>query len=218
MFDYNRAIRLQRELSKRVLESIRTASFKADSARFVAGVDASYVGNLSIGVAVLLDLDGLKIVGRSYAVVEAPVPYIPGLLAFREAPGIIQALARLGRWPEVIMVDGHGLTHPRGFGIASHIGLVLDTPSIGVAKSRLYGEERVEETGRYIYAHGLRAGAILRRGGFELYVSIGYSVTLEEAVRLVERTLAGHKLPEPVYLADKYSKEVKKGIATGKKK
>ncbi|MGC9012161.1 endonuclease V [Thermogladius sp.] len=210
LFDYSRATRLQRELFKQVIASVERPLFREDEARLVAGLDASYTRGLSVGVAVLMDLHEMRVVDKKYAVVRAGIPYVPGLLAFREAPGVIRALLELEKKPDVLMVDGHGLTHPRGFGIASHVGLVTGIPSVGVAKSRLYGEEKVEGGVRYVYAHGVKAGVVVEHGGSELYVSIGYSVTLEQAVRLVKKTLLGHKLPEPLYQADLYSREVKR--------
>ena len=212
MFDYNRAIRLQRELFKQVAASVSSPLVDASRVEYIAGVDASYTGGYSIGVAVLVEAGSLRVLEKTHALVKVHVPYIPGLLAFREAPGIIEALLKLRLKPSLLMVDGHGLTHPRGFGIASHIGLVLGVPSIGVAKSRLYGEVRVEEGVRYIYAHGLRAGAILEHRGGEVYVSVGYAITLDEALKIVRATLREHKLPEPIRLADAYSKELKRAL------
>jgi len=140
-------------------------------------------------------------------------PYIPGLLAFRELPVLEPALAALESEPDVLLVDGHGIAHPRRFGIASHLGVLLDRPTIGVAKSRLYGQETepgdefgartplVAEDGEVI---GMRVRT--RPGSAPVYVSVGHRVSLATAVEVVLACCRGHRLPEPIRLADLASK------------
>ncbi|OYT40405.1 MAG: endonuclease V [Desulfurococcales archaeon ex4484_58] len=201
---------LQSILSRRVLESLAdTPPLNVDSIKYVAGVDAAYSGGIMYGVAVLLDYR-TKFVVRETVVSKKPaIPYIPGLLAFREAPAYISALKRLGVKPDIIFVDGHGLSHPRAFGIATHVGLVLDTPSIGVAKKRLYGEEIVKDNKIYIYAHNHVVGEIIVHKGKKLYVSIGYRIRLEDAVKITKQMLTPqYKLPLPTALADQRSKRI----------
>ena len=178
--------------------------------RYVVGLDAGYRGERGVAVAALLDYPGLDLV--EYAVVEGEVrvPYVPGLLAFREAPLMLRAYEHLSREPDLVVVDGHGVTHPRGFGIASHIGVVLDKPSVGVAKSLLYG--RVEPLGgeRVVLVGGVAGGLVVSRGEREVYFSVGHRVSFED-LRVLSRTLFKHHwLPEPVYQADRISKEVKR--------
>lgn len=141
---------------------------------------------------------------------ETKAPYIPGFLAFREIPGYMRAYSRLTIDPDLILVDGHGLAHPRGFGIASHLGLVLDKPSIGVAKHKLYGDI-VEYNGtRYIIAHDRFVGYVIEHLGQELYVSIGYKIRLEDIIRIITKLLSkDKKLPIPLQYADEYSKTIK---------
>lgn len=210
-FDTERAKRLQERLSSRVVISRLDLS----SARYVVGLDSGYRGGRGIAVAALLSYPGLDLL--EYAAVEGSVsvPYIPGLLAFREAPLMLKAYEQLSREPDLIVVDGHGITHPRGFGIASHIGVVLDRPSVGVAKRLLYG--RVESLGgeRVILVGDLAGGLVVSRGGRELYFSIGHRVSLDD-LRVLSRTLfKRHDLPEPVYQADRISKEVRSSAPEG---
>jgi deoxyribonuclease V len=182
--------------------------------RTVAGCDLAFLGRGRRGdtaraAVVLLSYPELTVVEQH--TVEAPVtfPYVPGLLAFRELPALLQAFERLERAPDLVLVDGQGYAHPRRFGIACHLGLLLDVPTIGVAKSRLTGEH--EEPAP---AAGSRAdlrdggeliGAVLRTrdGGRPLYVSPGHRVGFAPAVEWVVRLSRGYRLPEPTRLADR---------------
>jgi deoxyribonuclease V len=158
--------------------------------------------------AVLLSFPDLTPLGDS--LVEEPVryPYIPGLLSFREAPAVIAALEGLSEPPDLIMVDGQGRAHPRRFGIACHLGLLLDRPALGCAKSRLIGDydEPPPEPGAWtpLTHHGEVIGAVVRtRAGVKpLFVSVGHRVSLETAVALVLACARGLRLPEPTRLAD----------------
>ncbi|NOZ89081.1 MAG: endonuclease V, partial [Crenarchaeota archaeon] len=147
--DVKRLIELQERIGKLVLETIQSAPREPPRPRLVAGLDAAYSRRYSaaVGVAAVLDYGSLTLRGYGAALGEPPLPYIPGLLAFREAPVLYTALRAAPGAPELLVVDGHGLGHPRLAGIASHIGLALGLPSIGVAKRRLYGVERVEDKG-----------------------------------------------------------------------
>jgi deoxyribonuclease V len=205
IFDVERAKRLQERLSRRVSLN----DLDLGKVRYVAGLDVSYARNLGVGVAVLLTYPQLNPV--EYVVVKGrvEVPYIPGLLAFREAPLLIKAIELLSIKPDLLVVDGHGVTHPRRFGIASHIGLVTDTASVGAAKSLLYG--RVVDSGpeRLIVVDDLVGGLVVKYGRREVYLSIGHRVSLDN-LRVLSKTLfKHHDLPEPTYLADRVAKEVR---------
>ncbi|MEM1707794.1 MAG: endonuclease V [Sulfolobales archaeon] len=204
-FDTEVAKRLQQKLSSNLVIS----EIDLSRVKYVAGLDVSYSRDRGIAVVALLNYPHLELV--EYVVVggEVRVPYIPGLLAFREAPLLIKACELLDYEPDLLVVDGHGVTHPRKFGIASHVGVVLDKPSVGVAKSLLYG--RVESLGgeKLIVVGDLVGGLVLNRGKKELYISIGHKVNLNN-LRILSKTLfKQHELPEPTYLADKISKEVR---------
>ncbi|MCS7128790.1 MAG: endonuclease V [Sulfolobales archaeon] len=211
MIDVERAKKLQKLLGERALRELdEYPDLDLSELTYVSGVDASYSRNEVIGVAVLLDARLLKLITYSTSRKKPQIPYIPGLLAFREAPAVISALIKLPEKPDLIVVDGHGLSHPRAFGIATHIGLVLKTASIGVAKKPLYGELKFIEGKELIVAHGRTVGALIKHEGTKLYVSIGYGVSLRSAVKLIECMLKpGVKLPLPIHEADGISKRLR---------
>ena len=140
------------------------------------------------------------------------IPYVPGLLAFREMAVLAPALLALSREvkPDLVIVDGHGIAHPRRAGIASHVGVVFNVPSIGVAKKRLYGSE-VERGGLRILVdqRGAPIAALLMRGRSKIYVSPGHRITLESSIKLITSMWKKGKLPEPTRLADRVSKEIR---------
>lgn len=211
LFNVEKAIELQKRLAKIVFDNFDSfPSLDYSKLRYIAGLDASYSRGLIHAVAVLVKYPSGELIDHVLVNQRINIPYIPGLLAFREAPGYFRALAKLKYEPDIIYVDGHGLSHPRGFGIATHIGFVLNKPSIGVAKSKLYGE-LVETNGRVlIKSHGRIVGEVLKHRGMELYVSIGYMIKLEDAVTLTKQLLRPeYDLPIPTALADKYTKKHK---------
>lgn len=153
---------------------------------------------------VALSFPGLRVVETAGAVARAAMPYVPGLLGFREIPALLAAWEKLRAKPDLLLVDGHGVAHPRRLGIAAHLGVVLDVPSVGVAKSVLVGAEDPslpEEAGAEtpLVWRGERIGTALRtkRRSNPLYVSIGHRVSLETAVAWVRRATGGYRLPEP---------------------
>ncbi len=203
------ALALQLELRDRV----RTAD-RVGEVRLVAGVDVAYPrgGRTARGAAVLLDSATLTL--QESATAEEPVrfPYVPGLLTFREAPAALAALRRLSIPPDLVLVDGHGVAHPRRFGLACFLGLELAVPTIGVGKSLLVGEhpELPAERGarRPIVHEGEVIGAVVRtRAGVRpVYVSVGHLVTLETAILWVLRCSPRYRLPEPLRGADALSR------------
>ncbi|MEM2353838.1 MAG: endonuclease V [Desulfurococcaceae archaeon] len=211
IFSVERAMKLQLLLSRRVLEELDAfPPLDFSKIRYVGAFDSSYARSTQCAVIVVYDLANSRVVEKAYSAVRIHVPYIPGLLAFREVPGYMRVLRKIVTVPDVVLVDGHGLSHPRAFGIATHMGLVLGKPSIGVAKSHLYGEI-IERGGRkLIHAHGKPVGEVLEHEGALLYVSVGYRVRLEDAVKLVKSLLTEKKrLPIPLQIADEYTKVIK---------
>jgi deoxyribonuclease V len=192
--------------------------------RCIAGVDVSSsrfdpARRVHAGV-VLLAWPSLEVIARAGASLPAPLPYIPGLLAFREAPAVMEALAQLPARPDLLMVDGQGIAHPRRCGIASHLGVLLDVPSIGVAKSRLLGEAEGPlgaEPGACVRVldRGEEVGALLRSRVRvnPLHVSVGHRVSLRTALGWVRATLRRHRLPEPTRLAHAAAAVVRRGEA-----
>ena len=200
---------LQRRLAGQVVREDRF-----DTIRTVAGIDLGFPrtpdgSELGRAAVVVLRWPDLDLVEER--VVEQPVtfPYIPGLLSFRETPVGLAAMASLEQRPDLLLVDGHGLAHPRRFGIACHIGLLLDLPTIGCAKSILAG--RAEEPGPNpgdwtpLVHRGETIGAALRTRPKvkPIYVSTGHRVSLASAIAFVSECGRGYRLPEPTRLADR---------------
>jgi deoxyribonuclease V len=205
------AIALQKRLAPRV---VLEGDPPEQEVRLVAGCDLAFVGrgrrgDTAVAAVVLLAYPDLTAVERH--VIEAPVtfPYVPGLLAFRELPALLGAFERLERAPDLVVVDGQGYAHPRRFGIACHLGLLLDLPTIGCAKSRLIGEhdEPAVEAGSSaeLRHDGELVGYVVRtrERGRPLYVSPGHRVGFAAAARWVLRLSRGYRLPEPTRLADR---------------
>jgi deoxyribonuclease V len=198
------AERLQRELAGKVSDVDDLPPI-----RLVAGVDLSGVrSGVATAAAVLLSFPELLPVEESKVQGPLRFPYIPGFLSFREAPLMMEALRGLSAQPDVVLVDGQGRAHPRGLGIASHLGVLLEWPTIGCAKSRLVGrfEPPEDEPGAssLLVLRGEAIGAVLRtRGGVKpIFVSVGHRVSLATALGLVMQcTVPGRRIPEPTRLA-----------------
>lgn len=195
------AVALQRELAGRV----ELNDALPGPVRLVAGVDVSSArfGSAVHAAVVLYDLAAHAVVEIATASAATSFPYVPGLLSFRELPVVLEAFRRLSGVPEVVLVDGQGLAHPRRLGIASHLGLWLEVPTIGCAKSRLCGEHG--EVGPLrgdavtLLADGVAVGCVLRTRDRTrpLYVSPGHRVDIARAVQVVLVCGRGYRLPEP---------------------
>ena len=200
----SQALELQRRLATQV-----SRNSEVIEPSFIAGVDIAVgkAGGLATGAIVVLSYPGLRVVETAVAQGRLDFPYIPGLLSFREAPLALAAGEKLTITPDLIMVDGQGIAHPRRFGLASHLGLLWDKPTIGCAKSLLCGRHEVPgaEAGSYaeIIDGGETIGAALRTraGASPVYVSIGHKVDLDTAVSWVLKCCRGYRLPEPTRLA-----------------
>lgn len=177
--------------------------------RYVAGADMAFSpdGQRCLAGVVVYDLEAGQIVETALAWRKASFPYVPGLLSFREAPAVLAGIRKLKIVPEVFMFDGQGIAHPRRLGLASHIGLLIDAPTLGCAKSRLCGEHTEPAPQRGATAaltdNGEQIGAVVRtRDGVKpVYVSIGHRATLPSAIRLVLACGKGYRLPEPTRAA-----------------
>jgi len=182
--------------------------------RWIAGVDihVAPATGLTWGAIALLEMPGLELVQSVLAAVPTSFPYVPGYLSFREIPAALEALALLEHAPDLLMVDGHGIAHPRRLGIAAHLGVLTDLPAIGVAKSRLFGKHEpppLPRGGRVpLTIKGETIGVVLRSrdGTRPLYISVGHRISLDNAVDLVLATLTRYRLPEPTRVADKLSR------------
>jgi deoxyribonuclease V len=175
----------------------------------VAGGDVAFTrdGKHLIAGWVVWDIDAQAVVETAVALLPVRFPYVPGLLSFREAPALIAAARKLEIEPDAFMFDGQGLAHPRRFGIACHVGLLIDRPSLGCAKSRLCGEADAPAAARGssqpLHLDGRTLGRVVRtrEGVKPVFVSVGHRMTLQNAVRLTLRCCTKYRLPEPTRLA-----------------
>lgn len=193
---------LQKQLSELVVQTDQLGEI-----RFVAGVDISGVraAGKAMAAAVLLSFPELERVKENRVHGALEFPYVPGFLSFREAPLMLEALRGLRMEPDLILIDGQGRAHPRRLGIASHLGLIVDKPTIGCAKSRLVGQyselaDQVGATSPLVDREEVIGVALrTRKGTAPIFVSVGHKISLGMAVDLVMRcTLAGKRLPEPI--------------------
>jgi deoxyribonuclease V len=199
-----RAKEIQLSLAKRVV----TESEVIDP-RLVAGIDISApdAQGVARGAVVILSYPELSIVEVEIAQGKLTLPYIPGLLSFRETPLILAACEKLSNVPDLILIDGQGIAHPRRLGLASHVGLFLDLPTIGCAKSILCGQHQPvgEDVGSHaeLLDNGELIGAALRTKARvrPIYVSVGHQIDLASALQLVMKCCRGYRLPEPTRLA-----------------
>lgn len=207
------AIALQRHLAGLVrVEPI------AGPVRTLAGADCAFAagGREIIAAAVLCDAETMEVLCRGETRRPCTFPYVPGLLSFREAPAVIEVVGKLSPRPDLLMCDGQGLAHPRGMGLACHVGLWVDMPVIGVAKSRLcgeYGDVPAHRGGRAeLMLDGGVVGAVVRTKDNvrPLFVSVGNRVTLDEAVAWTLRAGRGFRLPQPTRLADMLVSQLKR--------
>jgi len=211
-----RALEFQRELSKKVI-----IKKELKELRTVAGADLSILKNekkLICGI-VLFSYPDLTEIERVYTVSDERFPYIPGLLAFREGPAIIETFKKLGQRPDLLIIDGQGIAHPRGFGIACHVGVLLDIPAMGIAKKRLYGKyaEPGEKRGSWsplLSKEGDVIGSVLRTrdNTKPVFVSPGHKIDTESAREIALVCARGYRIPEPTRRADIYVAELKKGV------
>lgn len=169
---------------------------------YVAGVDIAYLEGTSVAAVAVLDASTLSQVEGQVAHVQTCFPYIPTLLSFREIPPAYSAIKKLHSKPDVFMVDGQGFAHPYGLGFASHLGLILDKPTIGVAKSLLCGrvEQSAEEGWAPLMYKGEVIGAevVTKQGTKPVYVSVGHRVSLKRATEIVLECTGKYRLPEPI--------------------
>jgi deoxyribonuclease V len=193
----------------RLAEKIVTEDRLPRKIKRVAGVDVSYAAKRAIGAAAVLDFESLELLEQQTATSEVRFPYIPTLLSFREIPPAVACLKKLRLQPDVLLADGQGMAHPYGCGFASHLGLALGKPTIGVAKSRLVGEPTTIAGQVFLVLKGRIIGAVVatREGVKPVYVSVGHLVSLETAVKIAKKCVRNSKIPEPILQAHKIATE-----------
>lgn len=197
---YSEAVNIQQELSSCIIiQNYETNPI------LVAGADVSYSKGSDIFFSgiIVFEIPSMAIVEEATAQGKVDFPYIPGLLSFRESPILLKAFDKLKNIPDVVIIDGQGIAHPRGLGIASHIGLILDIPTIGCAKSVLVGKYEMPdiEAGKYtpLVFKGKNVGVALRtkRNVSPVFISPGHKMDIPSAVDIVLNTCRGYRLPEP---------------------
>ncbi len=209
------AARLQERLRERVV-----LEDNFENIGYVAGADLAFDPQTDQAFAgvIVYRFPQMEEVERRAARRKLRFPYVPGLLSFREGPALLAAFARLRTEPDLILIDGHGRAHPRLFGIACHVGVLLDKPAIGCAKSLLVGTHaepgvKAGSSAPLLY-HGERVGVVLRtRAAVKpVYVTTGHRVSLDAAVRLVSQCLDGYRLPKPTRQADHYVRDLRRAF------
>ncbi len=180
--------------------------------------NALYLANRAIAAVVVYQYPELQEIDRAHAVVPLQFPYVPGFLSFREIPALLAALGKLRKLPDLLFCDGHGYAHPRRLGLASHLGILLDLPTIGIAKSILLGEHGALAANQGSWTalkdgHETIGAALRSRDAVKpVYVSQGHRVSLESAIRLTLSVCGGTRIPRPTRDADRFVAEIKRAI------
>lgn len=204
--------RVTTDEARQLQEKLRNQVIKKDQfaeIRTIAGVDLGIKNNISLASVVVLNYPNLQIVDGVVAESRVKFPYIPGYLSFREIPPLLVAFARLKTEPDLIIVDGQGVAHPRRFGLACHLGLILDKPTIGCAKSRLCGKYIEPNTEKGSYTHIFDKDEIIgvalrtRTNVNVVYVSIGHQISLDTARMITMACCPKYRLPETTRYAHK---------------
>lgn len=210
-----------RELQLKLRDKV-TQKNEFDKINIICGIDLSIIKDdkkLICGI-VSFTYPELEIIERVSRVVDETFPYIPGLLSFREGPAILETLKDLKHTPDLLVFDGHGIAHPRGLGIASFIGVLLDRSTMGIAKKKLFGTytepENKPEKFSYLYHPVNKSiiGAVLRTkiNVKPVYVSVGHKITLEKALELCHVFIQGYRIPEPTRQAHMFVTKVRRDL------
>ena len=211
-FSVRKAHDMQLNLSKRLIFE----DILPETIEYVAGVDVAYLEETSVAAVAVLDFNTQDQVEFQVAHIETCFPYVPTLLSFREIPPAYLAIKKLELKPDVFLVDGQGFAHPYGLGFASHLGLILDKSTIGVAKSLLCGkaEETDKDGWKPLRHHGKIVGAevVTKQGTKPVYVSVGHRISLKRAVKIVLECVGRYRLPEPIRRAHMMANEEKRRL------
>lgn len=211
-FSVEKAHKAQLQLSKKIVfEDVLPRRIS-----YIAGVDVAYVGDLAVGAVAVLDYITLNLVESQTAKCKIVFPYIPTLLAFREVPPVLLCIKKLKTTPDVFLADGHGFAHPYECGFASHLGVVLGKPTIGVAKKPLVGElDFIDGDFAYLRRNGKIIGAALKIGRDykPIYVSVGHMVSLGTAIKIVRHCTRCGNVPEPLKKAHQTAAEERRNLA-----
>jgi len=207
-FSISKAHETQMRLSQKIIAEDRLPN----KIKCIAGVDVAYTDGLAIGAVAVLDYETLELLERQTATSKVKFPYIPTLLSYREIPPAVACIKKLKLKPDVFLADGQGIAHPYGCGFASHLGLAIGKPTIGVAKSRLVGEPTTIANQVFLVQKGKVIGAVATtiKGVKPVYVSVGHMISLATAVKIAKHCVRNSRIPEPLLLAHKIAAEEKR--------
>lgn len=209
-FSISKAHRLQSCLAEKIITEDRLPQ----KINYIAGVDVAYAGELAIGAVAVLDYESLELFESRIAKCEVKFPYIPTLLSFREIPPTVACIRKLKLQPDVLLADGQGIAHPYRCGFASHLGLAIRKPTIGVAKSRLIGKPTEIAGEEFLVQKGQVISAVVttKQGVKPVYVSVGHLISLGTAVKIAKHCTRNSKIPEPILQAHKIASEEKRKV------
>lgn len=195
---------IQRKIAKEVNSS---DELKLSEIKTIAGFDITYSGDKALCAAIVYDIEKKEIIEKKHTISKLPMQYIPGYRAFRDGPAILQTYYDLESEPQVLMILGHGISHPLKCGLATFVGVELGKPAIGVAKKLLAGE--IEE-GKIKILNETRGEIVkTKEHAKPLLVSVGHMISLKNAVEIIKKTnKPPHKLPEPLHLAHRHAKAI----------
>jgi len=200
--------KLEQEQIKLAKKVVLKDDLPEEGIRLIAGCDQAFIDKDILSQVAVLDYKTMEVVEKKYALLKNKFPYIPGFLSYRESPAIVEAFSKLNNKPDLLMVDANGILHQRKIGMASHLGILLDIPTIGVAKSLLMGE--VKE-GKVMVEGEQRAFELkTKEHAKPVYVSPGHKVSLKTSLRIVKECMRENKLPEPLAMAHKLANKTRK--------
>ena len=209
MIDFEALKKEQLKLAKKVstVDSIKNI-------KTVAGADQAYADGKVISAIAVCDYKSMRWIENKHAVVEAKVPYKSGFLFYKDGPAIIEAFSMLKNKPDVLIVEANGILHPRRIGMASHVGILLDTATIGVTKRLMLGQMR--ENTIYVDKEARGYGLITREHANPIYISPGHKISLKTSLEVIKKCIRlPHKLPEPLHLARKHGNKIREKMMNG---
>jgi deoxyribonuclease V len=209
-FSVSKAHETQLRLSQKIISEDRLPQ----RINYIAGADVAYAGELAIGAVAVLDYESLELLELQTAMCRVKFPYIPTLLSFREIPPTVACIKKLKLQPDVLLADGQGMAHPYGCGFASHIGLAIGKPTIGVAKSRLIGKPAKIAGEDFLVQKGQVISAVVttKEGVKPVFVSVGHLISLGTAVKIVKHCAHNSRIPEPILQAHNIASEEKRKV------
>jgi len=210
MYSRKELIKIQEKLKKKII----LKDVLPPKIRMIAGVDQAFLDDKIISAIVVCVTPFMSVLEKKHVIAKIDFPYIPGFLSFREGPPIIKVFKKLQNTPDILLVDGNGILHPRGIGLASHVGLLLNVTSIGVAKSLLCGKfKKVKGVGSYspiIYEDRTIGYAYKSKKNCKpIFISPGHRVSFKTSLKIVKECIGKYKLPIPLRLAHFHANEIK---------